>query len=59
MNTYKIQFCGNTFTYILFEANYFDSGNISFWQQIDSAAYLKCLQNRNKKIINNINKTNK
>ena len=57
MNTYKIQFCENTLDYILFEANYFDSGNISFWQQIDSSAYLKCLQNRNKKIINNINKT--
>ena len=51
---YKLQFCSNTLETILFKANYFDSGNISFWHQVDRGTYLKPLIKRNKVIIKNI-----
>jgi len=51
---YKLSFCHNTNNYIIFKANYFDSGNISFWQEIDRGVYLKPLIKRNKKITKNI-----
>ena len=50
---YKLVFCNNTLDYVLFKANYFDSGNISFWSEQDRGVYLKCLHNRNKKIFTN------
>jgi len=48
---YKLQFCKNTFENILFKANYFDSGNLSFWHEIDRGVYLKPLVKRNSNII--------
>ena len=48
---YKLQFCKNTFDNVLFKANYFDSGNVSFWHEIDRGGYLKPLIKRNKNIL--------
>jgi len=50
---YKLSFCKNTCNYIIFKANYFDSGSLSFWHEIDRGIYLKPLIKRNKKLTKN------